>query len=171
MGGVEDFHNNMSDTMFDLSAYVSDNDDKDVESDDDHDSGANLGRRNNVQGHVSRGWTYLTGPDAPKVSISIDGMDERWRERTRQKVPAVLLKARRNISGKRYWDASKLSPGDCLKAFKDPHFLRCMKAYINTNMRSNDAVLSSDLIAVIRVELMISLYKVRTLLDVNATAL
>ena len=66
MGGVEDFDNNMIDTRFDFSSYVSDNDDEEVESHDDHDSGPNLGGRNNVQGHVSRGWTYHTGPDAPK---------------------------------------------------------------------------------------------------------
>ena len=60
-------------------------------------------------------------------------------ERARQEVPAVLLKARGKISGKRYRDVCKLSPGDCLKAFMDPHFLGYMKAYINTNMRSNDA--------------------------------
>jgi hypothetical protein len=83
----------------------------------------------------------------------------------------VLLKARRKISGKRYRDVIKRSPGDCLKAFMDPHLLGYMKAYIKTNMRSDDVVSSSDLIAFISVELMISFYKVRTLLDVHATAL
>ncbi len=59
MGGVERFDNNMIDTMFDLSTYVSDNDDKDVEINDDHDSEPNLGGRNNVQGHVKKPEIYL----------------------------------------------------------------------------------------------------------------
>ena len=150
MGGVEDVDNNMIDTMFDLSAYVSDNDDKDVECDDDHNAGGLLlGGRNNHHGqdHVSRGWTCLTGPNAPEVSISINGIDDRLLERARQEVPSVLLKVKRKISGRRYRDVGNLSPGDCLKAFMDPHFLGYMKAYINTNMASDDAVSSSDVIA------------------------
>jgi hypothetical protein len=162
MGGVEDVDNDMIDTMFNLSAYVSDNDDEDVDSDDDHDSGPNLGGRNNGRDHVSQGWTYLTGPDAPNISISIDGVDKRLLERARQEVRTVLLKVKRKIYGKRHRNVCQLSPGECLKAFMDPHFLGYMKAYINTNMSSDDAVSSSDLIAFIRIELMISFYKVRT---------
>ncbi|KAI2505089.1 hypothetical protein MHU86_9365 [Fragilaria crotonensis] len=161
MGGVEDVDNNMIDTMFDLSAYVSDNDDEDADSDDDLDSGPNLGGRNNGRDHVSQGWTYLSGPDAPNISISIDGgVDKRLLERARQEVPTVLLKVKRKIYGKRHRNVRQISPGECLKAFMDPHFLGYMKAYINTNMSSDDAVSSSDVIAFIRVELMLSFYKV-----------
>ncbi len=76
-----------------------------------------------LRDHVSQGWTYLTGPDAPNISISIDGVDKRLLERARQEVPTVLLKVKRKIYGKRHRNVRQLSPGECLKAFMDPHFL------------------------------------------------
>jgi hypothetical protein len=160
IGGVEDVDNHMIETMFELSAYVSDNGEEDVESDDEGGGLLGRGTRNNGQ-DASRGWTYLTGTDRPNVSISIDGVENRLLDRAREEVPAVLLKVKQKLSGKRHRDVGNLSPGDCLKAFMDPLFLGYMKAYINSNMRSDDAVSSSDLIAFIRVELMISFYKVR----------
>ena len=91
----------------------------DNNSDDDDDSGGlPLDGRNH--GHdVSQCWTYLTGPDSPEVSISIDGVDNRLLNRARQEVPAVLLKMKRKLYGKRYRDIASFSPGDCLKAFID----------------------------------------------------
>lgn len=162
-GGVDDVDNDMIETMFDLSEYLSDNEDEDdVNSDDDDSGGLPLER-----GDASQRWTYLTGPNEPEVSISIDGVDKRLLDRTRQEVPAVLLKIKRKLCGKRHRDIANFSPGDCLKAFMDPHFLGYMKAYINSNMRSDDAVSSSDIIAFIRVELMVSFYKVRSTMDAN----
>jgi hypothetical protein len=141
--------NNMIETMFDLSAYLSDNEDNNnVGSDDDDTGGLPPGARNHGQ-DASQRWTYLTGPDAPEVSISIDGVDNRLLDRARQEVPAVLLKMKRRICGKRYWDIGSFSPGDCLKTFMDPHFLGYMKSYINGNMQSHDAVSNLDIIAVI----------------------
>ena len=81
----------------------------------------------------------------------------------------MLLNLKKKIGSRRDRDVRTISPGDCLKAFMDPNFLGYMKAFINANMRnSNDLVSSSDIIAFIRVELMISFYKVRTW-DVNAS--
>ena len=90
-------------------------------------------------------------------------------DRACKEVPLVLLNLKKKISARRNRDARTISPGDFLKAFIDPNFLVYMKAYINANMRySNDLVSSSDTIAFIRVELMISFYEVRTR-DVNAS--
>jgi hypothetical protein len=129
-GGVEDVDNNMIETMFDLSAYLSDNEDEDddINSDDDDCGGQPRDGRNHGQDLSSQRWTYLTGPDAPEVSISIDGVDNPLLDRARQEVPAVLLKMKRKICGERYRDIGNFSPGDCLKAFMDPHFLGYMKS-------------------------------------------
>ena len=171
LGGFDDIDNIMIETTFDLSAYLSDNkDNNNVDSDDDDSHGLPLGVRNHDQ-EASQSCTYLTGPKAPEVSISIDGVDYRLLNRACQEVPAVLLKMERRICRKRFWDIGNFSPGDCLKAFMYPHFLGYMKSNINSNMQSDVAVSSSDIIAFIRVELMISIYKVRRmLLDVNYAA-
>jgi hypothetical protein len=82
----------------------------------------------------------------------------------------VLLKLKRKIGVRRDRDVRTLSPGDCLKTFMDPNFLGYMKAFVNSNMsNSNDIVSSSDIIAFIRVELMISFYKVSTRDNVNVS--
>ena len=142
VGGVDNLDNITIETMFDLSAYLSDNKDKDdVDSDDDDSDGLPLDARNHGQ-DVSQCWTYLTGPGAPEVSITKYGVDNHLLDRACQKVPAVLLKMKRKICGTRYWDIGNFSPGDCLKAFMDPHFLGHMKSYINSNMQSDDAVSS-----------------------------
>ncbi|KAI2503222.1 hypothetical protein MHU86_11245 [Fragilaria crotonensis] len=139
LGGIEDVDNSMMETMYNLSAYVSgsnNDEDDNVESDDD------------ASGQC-------------EVSISIDGIDNRLLDRAREEVPAVLLNLKKRIGSRRDRDVRTISPGDCLKAFMDPNFLGYMKAYINANMKnSNDLVSSSDIIAFIRVELMISFYKV-----------
>ena len=153
---------NMMDSLFELSAYVSDNDnDKEDESDaDNEDFPTLLPRRNGSD--ASHGWTYLTGDAlAPDVAISIDGVDHRLLARAREEVPAVLDKIKRKLFGKRHRDMSKVLPGDFLKAFMDPHLLGYMKAFINNNMSSSNPVTSAEILAFIRVELMLSFYKVR----------
>jgi hypothetical protein len=170
IGGIEDVDNSMMETMFNLSAYVSgtNNDDNNDDESDDDVAFSQQGGRNNRQDAASQGWTYLTGSNQPEVFISIDGVDNRLLDRAREEVPTVLLKLKKKIGVRRDRDVRTLSPGDCLKAFMDPMFLGYMKAFINTNMsNSNDLVSSSDIIAFIRVELMISFYKVRARDDVN----
>jgi hypothetical protein len=169
LGGIEDVDNSMMETMFNLSAYVSgsNNDEDDDESDDD--TSSQRGLRNNCHDVASQGWTYLTGSNRPDVSISIDGINNRLLDKAREEVPVVLRNLKKRIGSRRDRDVRTISPGDCLKAFMDPHFLGYMKAFINSNMRnSNDLVSSSDIIAFIRVELMISFYQVRTS-DINAS--
>ncbi len=103
-------------------------------------------------------------------SSSTNSIDNRLLDRACEEVPSVLLKLKRNIGVRRDRDVRTLSPGDCLKAFMDPNFLGYMKAFVNSNMsNSNDIVLSSDIIAFIRVELMISFFKVRTRDNVNVS--
>ena len=153
---------NMMDSLFELSAYVSDNDnDKEDESDaDNEDFPTLLPRRNGSD--ASHGWTYLTGDAlAPDVAISIDGVDHRLLARAREEVPAVLDKIKRKLFGKRHRDMSKVLPGDFLKAFMDPHLLGYMKAFINNNMSSSNPVTSAEILAFIGVEFMLLFYKVR----------
>ena len=157
-GGIDDdVDHEMMESMFDFSAYVSEGNDDDDESDESS-SGP-------LPGHAAtsqQGWTYLTGNKTPDVSISIDGVDHRLLEKAREEVPIVLGNIKRKIFGSnRNRDMSKASPGDFLNAFMDPHLLGYMKTFINSSM-VNDPVSSSDIIAFIRVELMLSFYKVRT---------
>ena len=163
LGGVGgDVDDNMMDSLFKLSAYVSDNDnDKEDESDaDNEDFPTLLPRRNGSD--ASHGWTYLTGDAlAPDVAISIDGVDHRLLARARKEVPAVLDKIKRKLFGKRHRDMSKVLPGDFLKAFMDPHLLGYMKAFINNNMSSSNPVTSAEILAFIGVEFMLLFYKVR----------
>ena len=115
-----------------------------------------------------QGWTYLSGSTRPEVFISVDGVDNRLLDRAREEIPAVLMNIKKKLRFRRDRDISKISPGDCLKAFMDPTFLGYMKAYINSHINNrNDDVSNSDIMAFIRVELMISFYKVRTVLVVD----
>jgi hypothetical protein len=160
-GRREDVDNSMMDTMFNLIAYVSGRNDED----DDDESDNELGGTSNGSDTSSQGWTYLTGSCRPKIFISIDGVDKRLLDRAREEVPAVLMNVKKKLGYRRDRDAHTLSPGDYLKAFMDPMFLGYMKAYINTHITNrNDIVSSSDIIAFIRIELMISFYKVSTAL-------
>ena len=62
---------------------------------------------------------------------------------------------------KKNCDMSLVSPaGDFLRAFMDPTLLGLMKTFINKNI-SRDHASSSNIIAFLRVELMLSFYKVR----------
>ena len=55
-------------------------------------------------------------------------------------------------------------PGNCLNAFMDPTFLGYMKVYVNSHINNrNDDVPSSDIIAFIRIELMLFLTNCRWL--------
>ena len=154
VGGIDgvDQHK-MMESLFDLSAYTSDDN---GENDDESDGSST------VQSSSSQGWTYLVGNKAPAVSISIDGVDHRLLDKARQEVPIVLDNIKKKVFGsKRHRDMSKVSPGSYLKAFMDPQLLGYLKTFINANMTS-DPISSSDIIAFIRVELMLSFYKVRT---------
>ena len=162
IGGIGvDVDNSMMDRLFNLSAYVSGTNNDDDNDDDESDSDSQQGGTNNRQ-DAARQWTYLTGSNRPEVFISIDGVDKRLLDRAREEVPTVLLKVKRKIGVRRDRDVRTLSPGDCLKAFMDPVFLGYMKAFVNSNITtSNDIVSNSGIIAFIRVEVMISFYKVR----------
>jgi len=162
-GGVEgDVDYNMMDSLFQLSAYVSDNDKEDESDDDNEDYPTPLQPSRNGSDVANHGWTYLAGDVlAPDVVILIDRVDHRLLARAREEVPAVLDKIKRKLFGKRHRDMSKVSPGDFLKAFMDPHLLGYMKAFINNNMSSSNPVTSAEILSFIRVELMLSFYKVR----------
>jgi hypothetical protein len=171
--GIDNVDNSMMESLFNLSAYVSgtNNDDNDDDESDDDDSYLQHGGRNNRQDAASHQWTYLTGSNRPaEVFIAIDGVNNRLLDRAREEVPSVLLKLKRKIGVRRNCNVRTMSPGDCLKAFMDPNFLGCMKAFVNLNMsNSNDLVSSSDITAFIRVELVISFCKLRTRDNVNVS--
>ena len=93
----EDFDENMMETVFELSAYVTtndeNNDDNEDESDDDENNNANA---NTARQNQQTGGTYITPGDIrehPVVTISIDGVDQRLLvSKAREEVPAVLNK-------------------------------------------------------------------------------
>jgi hypothetical protein len=156
---IDDVDHEMMESMFNLSAYVSEGDNDD---ESDGSSATVPSHQPAREGATIQGWTYLTGNKAPAtITISIDGVDRRLLDKAREEVPIVLENIKRKIFGSnRHRDMSKVLPGDFLKAFMDPHLLGYMKTFINTNL-PNDPVSSSDIIAFIRVELMLSFYKVR----------
>lgn len=157
--GEDDVNSNMMEMMFDLSAYVSGRNDQD----DDDECDDELGGTSNSGDTSGQGWTYLTGSNRPEVFISVDGVDNRLLDRAREEVPAVLMNIKKKLGARRDRDIRLISPGDCLRAFMDPTFLGYMKAYINSHINNrNDDVSSSDIIAFIRIELMLSFYKVST---------
>ena len=162
--GEDDVDNNMMEMMFDLSAYVSgrNNQDDDDECDDE------LGGTSSSGDMSGQGWTYLTGSNRPEVFISVDGVDKPLLDRAREEVPAVLMNIKKKLGTRRDRDIRSILPGDCLKAFMDPTFLGYMKAYINSHINNrNDDVSSSDIIAFVRIELMLSFYKVSTALVIG----
>jgi hypothetical protein len=160
----EDFDENMMETMFELSAYVSSND----ENNDNNEDGSDDDENNNDNTNPARrnqqtGWTYLTPGDLrehPVVTISIDGVDQRLLVKAREEVPAVLNNIKAKLFGKRSRDMSKVSPADFLKAFMDPQLLGYMKAFINSNGNSSNPVSTTEIMSFVRVELMLSFYKV-----------
>ena len=152
----------MIETTFNLSAYGSGTNNEDNEEDDDE-SDEEVDETRNRGDTSCQGWTYLTGSNRPEVFISVDGVDKRLLDRAREEVPAVLMKIKKKLG--RDQNIRTLLPGDCLRAFMDPMFLGYMKAYINSHINNrNDNVSSSDIIAFIRIELMLSFYKVSTVL-------
>ena len=157
----DDFDENMMETMFELSAYVATNDENDDDNEDgsdDDENNANTARRNQ-----QTGWTYITPGDIgehPVVTISIDGVDQRLLVKAREEVPAVLNKIKEKLFGKRARDMSKVSPADFLKAFMDPQLLGYMKAFINSNGSTSSPVSTMEIMSFVRVELMLSFYKV-----------
>ena len=89
-------------------------------------------------------------------------MDQRLLARAREEVPAVLDKIKRKLFGKHKRDTSKVLPGNFLKAFMDPLLLGYMKTFINnSNISSRNPVSSLEIMAFVRVELMLSFYNVR----------
>jgi hypothetical protein len=152
----DDVDDNMMESMFELCAYVENNNDDEDDSDDENNLNLNATRQSANQA----GWTYLTTGEDLSVTISIDGVDQRLLAKAREEVPAVLDKIKRKLFGKRKRDMSKVSPADFLKAFMDPHLLGYMKAFINSNDSGNNPVTSTEVMAFVRVELMLSFYKV-----------
>ena len=142
-----DVDDGMLNAMYDLSAGVSDNDDDNDGRDDSAES---------QQG----GWNILMGSRRPSsVSITLDGVDSRLLKKARHEVPEVIKQIKEKLFGKKKnRDMSRVHPGDFLRAFMDPTLLGLMKAFINKNI-SSDPASSSDIIAFLRVELMLSFYK------------
>jgi hypothetical protein len=152
VGGIDEVYNKMMESL-DLSAYASNGDG----GHDDESNGSSA-----VSSLSSPCWTYLVGNRAPAVCISIDGVDHRLLDKARQEVPTVLDNMKREFFGsKRRRDMNKVLSGSCLKAFVDPQLLGYFKTFIDTIM-TNDPVSSSDMIAFICGELMLSFYKVET---------
>ena len=128
----------MLNVMYDLSAGVSDNDNE------------NDGRDDSVESQQR--WNILMGSRRPSsVSISLDGVDSRLLKKARHEAPEAIKRIKEKLFGKEK---------NC-NAFMDPTLLGLMKkTFINKNI-SRDPASSSNIIAFLHVELMLSFYKVR----------
>ena len=83
-------------------------------------------------------------------------------KKAQHEVPEVIKRIKEKLFGKKKnRDMSRVHPGNFLRAFMDPTLLGLMKAFINKNISSDPPASSSDIIAFLRVELMLSFYKVR----------
>jgi hypothetical protein len=127
-------------SIYDFSADVSE-DENDVEARDENDVEA-------------RGWTRVKNPP---ILISIDGIDQRLLKTAREEVPIVLNNIKRKLFGRRKRDISKVSASEFLKAWIDASFLGHVRSFVNTNIC--DPVSKSEIIAFVKVELMLSFYK------------
>ena len=77
----------------------------------------------------------------------------------------MLMKIKKKLGFRRDRNIHTLLPADCLKAFMDPAFLGYMIDYINSHINNrNDDISISDIIAFIRIALMLLFYKVSTVL-------
>jgi hypothetical protein len=160
-GGHDDVDEIMMDSMFELCAYEGNDYEEEDESDDNND--ANVYEAAVTAPANQGGWTYLTGDAVqqhPVVNISIDGVDQQLLAKAREEVPLVLEKIKRKLFGMRGHNMSTVSPALFLQAFLDPEFLGFMKAFINSNDSSNNPVTANEVLIFVRVELMLSFYKV-----------
>jgi hypothetical protein len=95
------------------------------------------------------------------VSVQIDSVDQDLLDQAREEVPIVLNRIRRKIFGRRRRakKPNTITPSQFLEAWMDANLLGHMKSFINQNLMG-DPVSSSDIIAFVRVELMLSFYSV-----------
>ena len=114
---------------------------------DDDDDGAELGN-----------WTFL---DNFPVRVVIDSVDQDLLEQAREEVKIVMDRIRTKIFGRRRRPPKldTITPSQFLQAWMDGNLLAHMKTFINQNL-TGDPVSSSDIIAFVRVELMLSFYRV-----------
>ena len=110
---------------------------------DDDDDGAELGN-----------WTFL---DNFPVRVVIDSVDQDLLEQAREEVKIVMDRIRTKIFGRRRRPPKldTITPSQFLQAWMDGNLLAHMKTFINQNL-TGDPVSSSDIIAFVRVELMLS---------------
>ena len=88
-----------------------------------------------------------------ETSIEIDS------EVARNEVPIVLNRLRVKLFGGRVRHLHNIAPARFLEAWMDANLLGHVKQFINKNL-SGDAVSNSEILAFIRIELMLSFYRV-----------
>lgn len=107
----------------------------------------------------SAGTTDWVSAGNTPISITIDGVDKRLLETARAEVPLVVNNIRHKIYGSKQHTMDKIKPSLLLNCWMDSMILALMKNHINNNL-GGDPVSNSDITAFIRVELMLSFYKV-----------
>ena len=133
-----------------LSAGVSDNEYENDGRDDSAES--------------QQGWNILTGSRRPSsVTISLDGVDSRLLNKLDMKFQRLSNESRKSSLARRRIATCRECPLVISwgHSWVDPTLLGLMKTFINKNI-SRDPASSSDIIAFLRVKLMLSLYKVRS---------
>jgi hypothetical protein len=89
-----------------------------------------------------------------KTIVEVDGVDQHLLAIAREEVPIVLERVRVRIVGGRVRHLHTLTPARFLEAWMDTNLLCFVKQYINTNLSGNP-VSNSEILAFIRVELML----------------
>jgi hypothetical protein len=129
----------LDDLMYVMSGTVENDDDNDVQE-------VNIGEWNMVRNY--------------KTIVEVDGVDQHLLAIAREEVLIVLERVRVQIvAGGRMRHLHTLSPARFLEAWMDTNLLCFVKQYINKNL-SGDLVSNSEILAFIRVELMLSFYRV-----------
>ena len=102
-------------------------------------------------------WTWRLIDDYHTV-VDLDGIDQDLLNLAREEVPVILDRLKLKLFGRRSRIISKVSPLNFLKAWIDPTLLGFLKSFLNKNLTA--PVSDSEILAFIRVELMLSFYKV-----------
>ena len=99
-----------------------------------------------------------------ETSIEIDSVDKHLLEVARNEVPIVLNRLKvKMFGGRAKRSLHNVSPAQFLQAWMDPNLLGHVKQFINKNI-TGDPVSASEILAFIRVELMLSFYRVSPML-------
>ena len=99
-----------------------------------------------------------------ETSIEVDSVDQHLLDVARSEIPIVLARLEAKMFGGRTRNLNNVPTLKFLQAWMDANLLGHIKQYINKNMLSGDPVSISEILAFLRVELMLSFYSISPLM-------